>query len=218
MEIHGTIQRRPYEVFLKEEAPCLGPLPPEPFECPLWKECTVHPDHHVVFDKSYYSLPTRFIGKKVWVRGARLVRVFLDGDHIRAERPGTWVTDPTDYPPEKLAYLMATPSFCREKASQIGPHTQTLVRRILSEHAMRNLRKVQAILRLAEKYGSERMEAASQRSLVFDNLRYRSIKTILERGLDGEPKPPCPSRAPLSALGMRFLRAPSYFGSEEVSP
>lgn len=222
MEIHGTTQRRPYEVFVKQEAPRLKPLPPEPFECPLWKECRVHPDHHVVFDKSYYSLPTRFIGKRVWVRGARLVRVFLDGEliktHIRAERPGTWVTDPTDYPPEKLAYLMATPSFCRNKASQIGPHTQTLVRRILSEHAMRNLRKAQAILRLAEKYGSERMEAASQRSLVFDNLRYRSIKAILEKGLDGEPKPECPSPAPLSALGMRFLRAPSYFGSQEVSP
>jgi len=222
MEIHGTTQRRPYEVFLKEEAPRLKSLPFEPFESPLWKECTVHPDHHVVFDRSYYSIPTRFIGKRVWVRGARLVRVFLNGEliktHIRAERPGTWVTDPADYPPEKLAYLMATPSFCCKKASEIGPHTHTLVRRILSEHAMRNLRKAQGILRLSEKYGKERMESASKRALVFDNLRYRSIKRILEKGLDGKPKPESPGRAPLSALGMRFLRAPSYFGSEEVSP
>jgi hypothetical protein len=222
MEIHGTTKRKPFEVFTQEEAPNLRPLPPEPFECPLWKECTVHPDHHVVFDKSYYSVPTRFIGKRVWVRGGRLVRIFLDGEliktHRRAQRPGTWVTDPSDYPPEKLAYLMATPSFCRQKASQIGPQTERLVHRVLSEHAMRNLRKAQAILRLAEKYGKKRMEAAAQRSLVFDNLHYRSIKRILEKGLDGEPQSPRPTHAPLSALGIRFLRAPSYFGQKEVSP
>jgi len=60
MEIHGTTKRKPYEVFLKEELPHLRPLPPERFQCPQWKLCTVHPDHHVVFDQSYYSLPTRF--------------------------------------------------------------------------------------------------------------------------------------------------------------
>ena len=38
-----------------------NPLRASPLE-----ECTVHPDHHIVFDKSYYSLPTRYIGRKVW--------------------------------------------------------------------------------------------------------------------------------------------------------
>ena len=103
-------------MFQTEEASHLKPLPDEPFDCPLWKSCTVHPDHHVVFDKFYYSLPTRFIGKTVWVRGGRrLVRVFLDGllikTHIRSDRPGRWVTDPSDYPPEKAVYLMSTPSW-----------------------------------------------------------------------------------------------------------
>ena len=218
MEIHGTTQRKPYEAFLNQEAPLLKPLPSEPFECPQWKECTVHPDHHVVFDRSYYSHPTRFIGRKVWVRGGmRLVRIFLEGEliktHVRAQRPGTWVTDPSDYPPEKLAYLMPIPSYCRKKASQIGPQTEALVCQILSGHAMRNLRKAQAILRLAEKYGKERMEAASQRSLLFGNFRYGSIKRILEKGLD-DPQESPPPQAPLSPLGMRFLRPPEYFSQE----
>ena len=159
MEIHGTTKRRPFEVFQKEETPCLRALPLEPFECPLWKKCTVHPDHHVVFDRSYYSLPTRWIGKEVWVRGTRsLVQIFLDEQliktHLRALQPGTWVTDPSDYPPEKLAYLMATPTYCRKKASEIGPHTEALIQKILQDHAMKNLRKAQALLRLAEKHGS----------------------------------------------------------------
>lgn len=220
MEVHGTTKRKPFEVFQTEEAAHIKPLPSETFECPLWKECTVHPDHHVVFDRSYYSLPTRFIGGKVWVRGGRvLVKIFLDGQliktHCRAERPGTWVTDPSDYPPEKLAYLMRTPSYCRRQAAEIGPETETLISKILSEHAMRNLRKAQAILRLAGKYGHQRMEAASRRALLFDNLRYRSIKRILEKGLDEEQQAPCVHDTPLSPLGLRFLRDPSYFASPE---
>jgi transposase len=223
MEIHGTTKRRPWEVFQKEEAAHLKPLPAEAFERPLWKNCTVHPDHHIVFDRSYYSLPTRFIGQKVWVRGDRqLVRIFLDEQliktHERAVRPGTWRTDLSDYPPEKLAYLMPAPTHCRSKAAQIGPQTESLMREILSDHAMRNLRKAQAILRLAEKYGPAAMEAAAQRALEFGNFQYRSLKTILEKGWL-RTENPSPISTPLSPLGQRFLRPPEYFaGHKEVAP
>jgi transposase len=215
MEIHGTTKRRPWEVFQKEEASCLKPLPKEPFERPLWKECTVHPDHHIVFDGSYYSLPTRFIGQKVWARGGRhLLRIFLDEQliktHERAVRPGSWRTDLSDYPPEKLAYLMPAPTHCRSKAAQIGPQTEALIREILGDHAMRNLRKAQAVLHLAEKYGSPAMEAAAQRALSFGNLQYRSLKTILEKGWLNADNPPQLS-LPLSPLGQSFLRPPGYF-------
>jgi len=219
MEIHGTTKRRPFEVFQKEEAACLKPLPGEAFERPLWKECTVHPDHHIVFDRSYYSLPTRFIGRKVWARGGRnLVRIFLDEQliktHERAVRPGTWRTDLSDYPPEKLAYLMPAPTHCRSKAAQIGPQTESLIREILADHAMRNLRKAQAVLRLAEKYGPAAMEAAAERALAFGNVQYRSLKTILEKGWLRTDVPPQPS-LPLSPLGQSFLRPPGYFGREK---
>ena len=223
IEIHGTTKRRPYEVFEKEELPHLRPLPPERFQCPLWKSCTVHPDHHVVFDRSYYSLPTRFIGHEVWVRGDdRMVRIFLASEqikiHPRAQCPGTWVTDPSDYPPEKLAYLMPTPTYCRKRAAEIGPQTAILIRKILAENAMRNLRKAQAVIRLADKYGKERMEAASQRALYFGNFHHRAIKRILERGLD-ETLEAKPTAVQLSLLGSTFLRDPSYFIPEkEVVP
>jgi hypothetical protein len=101
---------------------------------------------------------------------------------LYALQPGTWVTDPSNYPPEKLAYLMPTPNYCRKKASEISPHPEALVQKILQDHAMRNLRKAQALLRLAEKHGSVSMEAASERALFFGNFTYRSFKTILEKG------------------------------------
>jgi len=214
-EIHGTTQRRPFEVFQKEEATCLKPLPQEAFERPRWKKCTVHPDHHIVFDRSYYSLPTRFIGQEVWARGGwNLVRIFLDKEliktHERAVYPGTWRTDLSDYPPEKLAYLMPAPTHCRSKAAQIGPQTEALMGEILGDQAMRNLRKAQAILRLAEKYGPAPMEAAAKRALSFGNFQYRSLKTMLEKGWLQTDNPPQLS-LPLSPLGQSFLRPPQYF-------
>jgi len=220
MEIHGTTKRRPWEVFQNEEASQLKPLPAEAFERPLWKQCTVHPDHHVVFDKSYYSLPTRFIGQKVWARGGRnLVRIFLGEEliktHDRAVFPGTWRTDPSDYPPEKLAYLMPAPTYCRTKAGQVGPHTEKLIREILGDHAMRNLRKAQAALRLAEKYGPTAMEAAAERALVFGNLQFRSLKKILEKGWRLGPATIPQTFLPLSPLGQSFLRPPEYFAPDQ---
>lgn len=215
MEIHGTTKKRPYPAFLTEEKAHLMPLPSLPFARPLWRECTVHPDHHIVFDRSYYSLPTRYIGKKVWVKGTQKVtEIFLDQArikvHPRSYAPGRWVTDQTDYPPEKLAFLMATPTWCRKKASEFGPHTEALITAILKENAMRNLRKAQALLRLAEKYSRD-IEKVAERALRYGVTRYRSIKVMLEKDLsDEEPR----HKAPLSDLGQRFLRSPDYFGRE----
>jgi transposase len=215
--IHGTTKRMPYSVFLEEEQSQLKPLPDEPFEMPLWKECTVHPDHHIVFDRSYYSLPTRYIGKKVFARGTKtVVRIFLDQElikvHGRAARPGTWVTDESDYPPGKLAYLMATPTYCRDKAAEYGPSTEKLVSMILGDHAMRNLRKAQAILRLGAKYGAD-LERAAERAVLFGNTRYKSLKLILEKGLSSPEgkKEDRKKELPLSALGKSFLRPLTYY-------
>jgi transposase len=215
MEIHGTTKKKPYQAFVADERPHLTPLPSTPFERPLWKECTVHPDHHIVFDKSYYSLPTRYIGKKVWVKGTlKTTEIFLDREriklHPRSHTPGRWVTDQSDYPPEKLAFLMATPTWCRKKAAEFGPHTEALITAILKEHAMRNLRKAQALLRLAEKY-SDDIERVAERALSYGATRYRTIKAMLEKEITSDQPT---GKAPLSDLGQRFLREPAYFGRE----
>ena len=107
------------------------------------------------------------------------------------------------------------PRYCRKKAAEVGPQTEALVQEILGDHVMRNLRKAQAVLRLAQKFGVASMEAAAQRALLFGNLNYRSIKTILEKGWEADLEKaslssPQMSLA-LSPLGQRFLRSPDYF-------
>jgi hypothetical protein len=105
---------------------------------------------------------------------------------------------------------MATPTWCRKKAAEYGPHTEALITAILEENAMRNLRKTQAILRLAEKY-RDTIDKVAERALSFGNTRYKSIKTMLEKGMTGTPYIITTKAAPLSDLGRRFLRPPDYF-------
>jgi hypothetical protein len=104
---------------------------------------------------------------------------------------------------------MATPTWCRKKAAEYGPHTEALITAILEEHAMRNLRKTQAILRLAEKY-RDVIEKVTERALSFGNTRYKSIKVMCEKGMT-ETDHPTTRTAPLSELGKRFLRSPDYY-------
>ena len=186
MQVHGTTKRRPYEVFSTEEKSLLSKLPEERFEIPLWKEARVHPDHHIVFDKSYYSLPTRYVGKKVWVRGGMdRVQVFWEGEliktHKRSDRPGTFNTDESDYPPEKSKYLLKSTAYYDEQASVHGEHVRRLINAILGEHAYRNLRKVQGIFRLAKKYGSEALDLTSKRCLHFGDYRMSTIRRALDK-------------------------------------
>jgi DNA-binding ferritin-like protein len=65
-------------------------------------------------------------------------------------------------------------------------------------------------LRLAEKYSGD-IERVAERALSYGATRYRSIKTMLENGISDEQPT---HRAPLSDLGQRFLREPSYFARE----
>ena len=47
-----------------------------------------------------------------------------------------------------------------------------------------DLRKAQAILRLAEKYSNDRLESACLRAVAYDNYAYKAISNILKNKLD----------------------------------
>ena len=62
-----------------------------------------------------------------------------------------------------------------------------LIRRLFADRVLDNLRAAQGIVGLKKKYGAFRLEAACQRALDYDNPRYRTVKTRLEKGLDQHP-------------------------------
>jgi hypothetical protein len=44
-------------------------------------------------------------------------------------------TDFGDYPPEKIAFHMRTPAWCRTQAAQIGPACEQVIAELLAENA-----------------------------------------------------------------------------------
>lgn len=191
--IHGTTKQVPLEVFWTREKQALLALPRDPYQPAVWKECTLHPDAYVVFEQSFYSAPPYLVGKKLWVRGADMVQIFhehqLVRTHDRATKKGERKTHPDDVPPEKMAYFMKTPVYCRQLAQRIGPHTYEVVVRMLEERPLNRLRAVQGILRQKEMFGAKRLESACLRALEFNNLSYKCIRRILVNNYDSQPLP-----------------------------
>ena len=193
VRIHGTIKERPLARFFEAEQAALLPLPAQGFDLGIWKKVKLHPDCHVVVDGAFYSAPHRLIGQQLWARSnGRDVLLFHEYERIASHpwtRPGTRRTIPDHYPPDKLAWLLASPRWCREKAAAIGEATTELIDRLLGERPLDRLRTAQAILRLADKHGPSRLEAACRRALHFNEVAYGPIKRILAAGLQAEPLP-----------------------------
>ncbi|MGW0538263.1 hypothetical protein [Streptomyces sp. NPDC003032] len=68
-------------------------------------------------------MPWMLIGRRVDVRStAAIVQVFDEGESVKthaALEPGKR-TDAGDYPPEKIAFQIQTPMWCRSQASEVG--------------------------------------------------------------------------------------------------
>jgi hypothetical protein len=220
---HGTTHKAPLYLFNENERVALLALPEEPFTLREVKPVKVHPDCHVRIDKSYYSVPHVHVGQKLDAYiGERIVEIYqgieLVATHERSLEPGEWHTRTEHYPKYKAAYLERTPANCRQVAARLGPATSQVVETLLGDRPLYRLRSVQAILRLEETVGAERLEAACARALYFGDHSYRRIKTILNAALDREP---LPEQAPdVPEQKHRFARSGTEFfagGEEEAA-
>jgi transposase len=208
--VHGTTKERPLERFEIERG-TLRPLPDGPYDMAVWKEVKLHRDCYLVFDQAYYSAPFRLVGQKLWVRGgSREVQIFtpdyqLVATHPRAQQPGRRQTHADHLPPHKVPGLMLTREACRQQASKIGPSARGVVDSLLDHRPEDRLRTAGRLLRLSDRFGPERLEAACARALRFDDPAYMTIKRILEQGLDLEELP-APDSFPLA---VTFARPPA---------
>lgn len=188
MRVHGTTRQRPLEVFLAVEKGALRPLPREPFELATWYRAKMGDDCHIYVASGGYSIPYQYRGKELDVRVTdTLVQCFLDHELVKTHHrvgKGQRSTDWNDYPPEKGAFFSRTPDWCRTRAAPMGEAVAEVVEGLLQDHLLHHLRQVHGILRLGEKYGASRLNAACRRALAYGDPRYRTIKNILEKGLD----------------------------------
>ena len=118
-----------------------------------------------------------------------MVQFFLDGELIKTHvrKPRGKQTDLADYPPEKIAFHMRTPAWCRKKAAEIGPACQALIGGLLADNALYRLRAAQGVLHLADKHQPGRLEAACTKAAAAGDPSYRTVKGILAAGTEGTP-------------------------------
>ncbi len=216
LRLHGTTRKRPLLVFEQQEQAALLPLSGERFDVPVWAVCKVHPDHHIRFKNALYSLPTRYVGKQVEVKGTRsLVRIYHQNQLLKTHPktvPGKRCTDFDDYPKEKSAYALRDVDFYIRKAQGYGEKQGEFMTELLSgDVPWIYIRQAQQLLRLGDKYGSSRVEAACARALAFGLMNVRRVERIIKQSLE-QPSLPLTSTNRVASLEpARFARDASYF-------
>lgn len=198
-DVAGKRQCRPLDgaapaaVFDAVEAGALAPLPAKPFVLATWSTCKVGPDIHAKVDKTLYSIPWRHIGAQVDARAtATTVQFFRDGQLVatHGRKPAGKQTDYGHYPPEKVAFRMKTPTWCRDRAVEIGPACAKVINELLEINVLFRLRSAQGVLGLADKHGPQRLEAACAKAITAGDPSYRTIKGILATGAETDPPRP----------------------------
>jgi hypothetical protein len=175
----------PAAVFAAVEKPALKPLPRSRFVVATWSTGKVGPDIHVKVGPALYSVPWRLIGQRVEARStATTVQLVHDGQvvatHVRAQRGRR--TNPDHYPPEKIAFHLRTPTWCRTTAEQVGPACTRVIAELMVDGALFRLRAAQGILALRTKHGIDALEHACAAALAAGDPSYRTIKGILKIG------------------------------------
>lgn len=187
--IHGTTREQPLARFAEVERDTLQALPSPSYEPAEWKKLKLHRDCHVQFEYCRYSVPWIHIGELLWVRiTATMVQIYrahtLIATHCRCAKPGDIRTVVDHLPPEAQEHLRRTPSWCREQADEIGPGCRHVIDLLLTDRVVERLPAAKGVVGLSKTYGKARVESACLRALAFDDPCYRTIKTILRRGLD----------------------------------
>jgi transposase len=213
--IHGTTRRVPIDHYDEvERAHMLAP-PREPFDVPLWTEAKVHVDHHIQVQRALYSVPTRFIGRRVRVRADRsLVQIFVGAELIKVhprKPPGERSTDVNDYPPGKSEYALRNVDRFVQNAEKhgenVGIYTQRLLGGALPWTRMRQAHQLE---RLCKKYGAERVDALCRQSLDFDVIDVARIERMLKLAISAEHSAEDAGRLRALPRG-RFTRDESAF-------
>ena len=187
--IHGSTRRRPLDLFAATEKEMLLPLPDVPVQLAVWAKVKVHGTAHVAFEKNLYSVPFRLIRQSLWLKASdTTIQVYSNHElvavHPRLQGVGRHSTLNDHLPPDALAYKLRDPQWCLKQAAEIGVACRQLVELLFAHRVLDNLRAAQGVIRLGDRYGKERLEAACARALAYDAPRYRTVKVILEKGQD----------------------------------
>jgi transposase len=229
-ELLERLNTRPFQklegcrqsAFETLDRPAMKPLPAQRYEMGAWKlGVGVNVDHHFEYDHRHYSVPCALIGAKVDVRAtATAIEVWRDNarvtSHERSYGPkGTAVTKPEhrprahrewgEWPAERLV------GWAQTKGSKTGEVAAAILAR--GPHPESGRRACLGLMRMGERYGEARLEAACERALAIGNPTLRSVQAILKSGLE---KVALVEEVEARSVVHENIRGGEYFDREEV--
>lgn len=200
-EVRGRGQSRLY--FYEQEKPLLKSLPSIPYEVFNFKQAKVHPDCHFIHEKNYYSVPHQLVGKELDIKfNTKEVHAYYETElvtsHPALKGSHHYSTNVGHYPEKQYVDVNYHLGLARKTAEKIGPQTQELVERLMNEnkYPLKNLRKIQGVLKLATQYEKEAMEYACETAMHFEYLNYERIRRFAKgyRAKDETGFDSCPIR------------------------
>ena len=203
LEEHNNafLQGRNYsrrQQFEEIEKAVLAPLPPLKYELKKQSYATVAKNGHVGLsaDKHYYSVPYRFIGKKVKLLYSRnSVEVYYNYErialHNRTKSHYQYTTDKEHLASTHRFVSDWTPERFTSWAAGIHEDVKLYILKVLDrkQHPEQAYKSCVGILGFAKKVGNERLIKACQRALGYGVYNYKSIQRILEKELDLQDSP-----------------------------
>jgi transposase len=202
--------------FEEIDRPAMAGLPENRYEFARWRVgVKVNIDYHVEWNQHYYSVPHPLVGSRVDLRvTAHTVEVFQANrrvaSHLRDDTAGRHSTNDEHMPVAHRKHAEWSPSRILAWAQHTGPNTARLAQEILESrrHPEQGYRSCLGIIRLADRYSPQRVEAACGRALAVRALSYKSVESILRHGLDNQPLPTPSTR---THPEHRNVRGPGYY-------
>ena len=177
-------------------------------------------DYHIEVDKHFYSVPHGLRGQKLDARiTATTVEVFHKNrrvvGHQKSLRQNCHTTLTEHMPKAHQKYLEWTPSRIINWAGKMGPSTQRLVTEIMERrtHPEQGFRSCLGVMRLAKRYTPQRLENACKRAVGISSFNYKSVESILKKGLDRQPVEPDRRN---NAVVHPNIRGAHYYQKEEI--
>lgn len=178
-------------LFETLDKPALKPLPATSYQYAEWKKAKVNIDYHIMFDDHYYSVPYRYIHRPIEIRAtAKSIECFYEGERIAAHpRSNTryqYSTSAEHMPKNHRAQAEWTPERIKRWAAKTGQHTSLFIEQMILARPFpeQAFRACLGVLRLAGRFGPERLEKACAIGLSAGMTRYKAIETLLKNNMD----------------------------------
>jgi transposase len=189
LEDHNSMQ------FDEVDKHTLQALPARFYEFKLQHMVTVMKNGHVCLgdDKHYYSVPYKYISKKVKIIYSRsTVEIYykyeLIASHARLKSAHNYTTiDEHMASTHRFVSEWSAEKFI-EWSNSIDPDVRFFIERILERrsHPEQAYKSCVGVLSFAKKVGKERLINACRRASDYDQYNYGIIRSILEKGLDAQ--------------------------------